>query len=180
MTDYPVEVNADDWYEDSISGVVTGTTTLYTYYDNTLPGGLQRTAYFKINTSAIPDTDEVSSATFNFYASSYASSRGVSKVFNVWIDTTGSGSSYTIVQSNVAYSSAGWYQITIPSNLLQYINKDGYTYLRISAQDPGGSYYRRMDIQARESTFGIYKAYLAVTHAPPPVESGQVIRLICS
>lgn len=174
MTDYPVVANADDWYYNSIGGTITGTNLLYAAYNNTLFPSMISQAYIKIDTSAIPAGDVISSATLYYYMDSYVASRGVTRSFNTQMDTTGSGGSYTQIDIST-YSAAGWHSIVLTPTELGYINKSGYTWFRVTVGNPGTAKSRDFRIRAREHTFGLFKAYMSITHAPPA--NGQVISI---
>ena len=62
MTDYPVAANADDWYVNSSAGTITGTNTIIASKNNVLFPSIYDVAYIKIDTSAIPAGDVISSA----------------------------------------------------------------------------------------------------------------------
>jgi len=164
MTDYPVATGVDDFTIRFTDGSGTTTdytaTTLLASFSRVLAPYFTDSAYMECNTSAIPDADVISAATFYFYASAYTISKGVTKTYILWM---GVGGSAVIIKTGT-FVSAGWINEILTASELLLIEKAGLTQFRVSVDDPGALKSRSMTITALES--GTNTAYLSVTHAP--------------
>jgi hypothetical protein len=166
-----------DYYED-----YDGSTNTYYYYDtinyagknNVLSPNRQFIAYSLIDTSAIPDTDVISSATLYLDEDDYVGSKGVTKDYYVQVWT---GSTYTnLTNGSLTYDSLSprTRSISLTSGELSYISKNGITLFRVSVNDPGSAKTRVLTIKSYDDSQSVAMR-LDVTHAAPSSTRPQVI-----
>lgn len=130
---------------------------------NNIAAGLSKYAVTEIDTSAIPAGDMITKVVYRVYGDSYLATRGTSKIFNSSIWT---GSGWSVYAIAVAWTTAGWYDIPMPSTHWQYISRSGMSIPRITVANPPAAEFRSMFIRAEEHTFGIFKAELVISHTP--------------
>lgn len=175
VTNCDVALNSDDFYD--VNGVPQlGTTLLNVSYNNVVSPTIQEKAYFNIDTSSIPSTDVISSATLYFYIHGYTAKKGITKTFLVWM-LSADELSYNLIDVGT-YSAAGWYSVVLTAAELLEIDKGEKTKFRVTIDDPGALKTRNMQIRAREySPSDSFDAYMVITHAPPAKKKKTLLRL---
>lgn len=170
-------LTTDDWYWSNLFGNTAASTTLTNSYDHSIDPLEYKYSFFKFDTSDIPDGATVTACEFHFYGHSYTASKGITFLYNTaitnnWVNEE----NFVTADSNRTYSGAGWKTVPLASDALQYVNKTGFTWIRLSVPDPGVGKYRTMASRAIEYA-GDYDAHLVVTYS---TYSGQVIQIINS
>jgi len=166
MSIHNITDNLDDWYIDSSSGRVDGTTTLKACYNRALFPTLICDAFGDIDTTTIPTTDVISAATLYFYIDSYTARKGTAKTFSVWMLKADETSDLLI--DSGTFTAAGWYSVVLTAAEYAEVDKGGKTRIRITVPDSGAGKSRDMYVRAREyATVGTYDMYMDITHAAP-------------
>jgi hypothetical protein len=176
MTLYYVSAAANDYYVNSSTGAITGTTLLRAEYNNFLIPNYDNQSYGLIDCSGV-GTDVISAATFKFNsgAYTYVGRPAPTKIYNVWIFN---GSSYVIMANgaNVVWSK-GENSVVLSAAELAFIgNIGGSTIFRITVTDPGVNKSRYMNINAYETSQATAMR-LDITHAPATNHT-QVINMM--
>jgi hypothetical protein len=168
---YNMTTDNDDWWWSDVTGASDYTsTTVKATDDNSITPNTIFYSFFKFNTSGLVDNVTINELRFNFYGDSYTQSKSTTQLYglditNYWFDEL----NFANCNSSLVFGSAGWKNIGMASSCLQYVNKTGYTYIRISIPDAGAGKYRLMQSRAREYA-GDYDAYLNIswTNATAP------------
>jgi hypothetical protein len=152
MAQYDQDAAADD-YDD----IGAGTDTIQTSCSGTDPEAAT-SCYGTINSSAIPDSDVISAATFYIYVHSITYTKQT-RAFRVFVESFDCGT--------VAATTAGWKSLALPSGALSSISKTGNTNIRVTVD--GGTYEESVliyNFRAYEyDPDGTLDMYLEVTHA---------------
>lgn len=163
MTYYYVQTGNDDYYISSGTGTVYTTPQVWVGYNNTITPSVVEVGYARINTSGI-GTDTISDADLYIDEYSYTSSRGVTRVYKVWI--LDSAIYRLLTNGTLTYgASPAVRTIKLTATELTYINKSGYTDIRVTVDDPGAGKVRNFRFKAYE-TAQANAIRLNVTHAP--------------
>lgn len=171
ITDCDISVDNNDFYDTRSGGGIwtrwDGTAELDVEHNQAVFPISESRAYGTTHTNTITSTDIISSATLYYYIESYGASKGVTKIYDIWMseaDETG----YFQISNNVAYVSTGWKTYALSSDELEEIDRDGGTTFKFTMDDPGLGKYRFMELRAREFIISdTYDMYLRVTHETP-------------
>ncbi len=182
MPDYNIAVGVDDFYRQYVDGSgysynYTGT-LLYANESNNLFPPLQRQSYIAIDTSSIPDTDTITSATLHWYAAGYVATKRTTKLFSIGMKNASTGY-YSLIYAGT-YTNAGWKEHALTTTELGWIKVGAgdKTQFSITVPDPGGRLSRQYTVRAYEyPTSPDYAMYLAVTHSAPSTGAPQVITI---
>lgn len=163
MTLYYIPFSFYDYYIKDTGAPTTGTALLLAETNNFLSPNFVMVSYGLIDTAPIPDSDVITAATFSFTANTYTASRGKSKIYTVW---QLQGATYIPLTNGTDVTwSSGANSVVLAAAELAYIQKTGITAFRITVADPGVSKYRKMDINAFETSQATAMR-LDVTHGP--------------
>jgi hypothetical protein len=168
---YYVPNGAHDW--DDTSAVNANITAIDNHF---IVPNEHIVAYADVDTSGIPDTDDISAATLTYEISSTSKTKTWLTPYiatYIW-----DGSAWELIDSYTD-PAAGTRNISLTAGQITHINKTGDTKFRYVAGEADATKYIIVNIKAYE-TAQANATRLSITHAPPSTFSGEVISIINS